>query len=206
MRRRTSRSEENHVVFKHSSRKLSLKLSRECVLHHRFAGLDVLRVDAMLSRPLHKDEACELRAVVPQPRAMRRNDLLRKGCFTGTRSRSMKGVFNETKECWGAAHMGRHRRGEASASSAGRIRAPVPTEDEDFERLATHLSGFGRPVVVGLEPTADYHRPIAHFLLSRGLDMRLVSSLAVARTREALRNSWDKNDPLDAQVILHRRQ
>jgi hypothetical protein len=31
----------------------------------------------------------------------------------------------------------------------------------------------------------------------------LVSSLAVARTREARYNSWDKNDPKDAQVILH---
>ncbi len=30
-----------------------------------------------------------------------------------------------------------------------------------------------------------------------------MSSLAVARTREALYNSWDKNDPKDAQVILH---
>jgi hypothetical protein len=33
--------------------------------------------------------------------------------------------------------------------------------------------------------------------------VRLVSSLALARTREALHNSWDKNDPKDAQVILH---
>ena len=33
--------------------------------------------------------------------------------------------------------------------------------------------------------------------------MRLVSSVALARTREALNNSWDKNDPKDAQVILH---
>ncbi len=33
--------------------------------------------------------------------------------------------------------------------------------------------------------------------------MRLVSSLALARTREALTNGWDKNDPKDAQIILH---
>jgi hypothetical protein len=30
-----------------------------------------------------------------------------------------------------------------------------------------------------------------------------VSSLADARTRDAMYNSWDKNDPKDAQVILH---
>ncbi|MBB6182623.1 transposase [Rhizobium flavum] len=33
--------------------------------------------------------------------------------------------------------------------------------------------------------------------------MRLISSVALARTREALHNGWDKNDPKDAQVILH---
>jgi len=27
--------------------------------------------------------------------------------------------------------------------------------------------------------------------------------MALARTREAMHNSWDKNDPKDAQVILH---
>lgn len=30
-----------------------------------------------------------------------------------------------------------------------------------------------------------------------------MSSLALARTREALHNSWDKNDPMHAQVMLH---
>lgn len=35
------------------------------------------------------------------------------------------------------------------------------------------------------------------------MTLRLVSSVALARTREALHNSWDKNDPKDAQVILH---
>ena len=29
------------------------------------------------------------------------------------------------------------------------------------------------------------------------------SAETLARTREALHNSWDKNDPKDAQVILH---
>jgi transposase len=36
-----------------------------------------------------------------------------------------------------------------------------------------------------------------------GFELKLVSSVALARTREALHNSWDKNDPKDAQVILH---
>jgi hypothetical protein len=33
--------------------------------------------------------------------------------------------------------------------------------------------------------------------------MKLVSSVSLARTREVLYNSWDKNDPKDVQVILH---
>jgi transposase len=53
------------------------------------------------------------------------------------------------------------------------------------------------------EPTADYHCGLAYFLGSHGFELRLASSLSVARTREALHNSWDKNDPKDAQVILH---
>jgi len=39
--------------------------------------------------------------------------------------------------------------------------------------------------------------------LRRGHRVHFVSSIATNRTREALYNSWDKNDPKDAQVILH---
>jgi hypothetical protein len=39
-------------------------------------------------------------------------------------------------------------------------------------------------------------------LIEAGFTLRLISSLALARTREALHNGWDKNDPKDAQVIL----
>src|SRR3712207_9033997 len=53
------------------------------------------------------------------------------------------------------------------------------------------------------EATGDYHRGLAYRLLSAGFELRLVSSVALARTREALHNGWDKNDPKDAQVILH---
>jgi transposase len=58
-------------------------------------------------------------------------------------------------------------------------------------------------VIVGFEATGNYHRPLAYRLLKAGFELRLVSSVALARTREALHNGWDKNDPKDAQVILH---
>jgi len=73
----------------------------------------------------------------------------------------------------------------------------------EFRRLADYLRSLGRECLIAFEPTADYHRCLAYFLGSQGFELRLASSLSVARTREALHNSWDKNDPKDAQVILH---
>ena len=73
----------------------------------------------------------------------------------------------------------------------------------DYDHLLATLAAYGRPVVIGFEATGDYHRGLAYCLLSAGFELRLISSVALARTREALHNSWDKNDPKDAQVILH---
>jgi len=74
---------------------------------------------------------------------------------------------------------------------------------EDFTKFSAFLSHRGCSCRMAFEPTGDYHRPLAHFLQAQGFTLALVSSVAVARTREALYNSWDKNDPKDAQVILH---
>ena len=74
---------------------------------------------------------------------------------------------------------------------------------QDFQRLSSVLASYGLPVRIGFEATGNYHRPLAHYLGQAGFDLKLVSSVGLARTREALHNSWDKNDPKDAQVILH---
>ena len=73
----------------------------------------------------------------------------------------------------------------------------------DFAKFAAFLAGSGYPCRIAFEATGDYHRPLAHFLGAQGFALSLVSSIAVARTRDALYNSWDKNDPKDAQVMLH---
>ena len=86
---------------------------------------------------------------------------------------------------------------------ARRRRLTVLNTKNEHDRLVALLAGLGRPVACGFEATGNYHRPIAWRLLQAGFDVRLVSSLALARTREALHNGWDKNDPKDAQVILH---
>ena len=74
---------------------------------------------------------------------------------------------------------------------------------EDFRRLSAALVSYDFPVRIGFEATGNYRRPLAHHLGQYGFELKLVSSVGLARTREALHNSWDKNDPKDAQVILH---
>jgi transposase len=79
----------------------------------------------------------------------------------------------------------------------------VPNTREGLDTLIARLQQHAAPCEVAFEPTGDYHRPLAYWLGQAGFQLHFVSSIAVARTREALYNSWDKNDPKDAQVILH---
>ena len=86
---------------------------------------------------------------------------------------------------------------------ARRRRLTIMNTLEDFERLCATLASYDLPVRIGFEATGNYHRPLAHHLGRARFELKLVSSVGLARTREALHNSWDKNDPKDAQVILH---
>ncbi len=84
-----------------------------------------------------------------------------------------------------------------------RRRLTVLNSRAEHDRFVNLLRDLGLPVTIGFEATGNYHRPLAYRLLEAGFELRLVSSVALARTREALHNGWDKNDPKDAQVILH---
>lgn len=86
---------------------------------------------------------------------------------------------------------------------ARRRRLTVLNTRAEHDRFIALLQDLGRPVVAAFEATGNYHRPLAWRLLEGGFAVRLISSIALARTREARNNSWDKNDPKDAQVILH---
>ena len=68
----------------------------------------------------------------------------------------------------------------------------------EFARLGAFLASSGCTCRIAFEATGDYHRPLAYFLQSHGFSLCLVSSIAVARTRDALYHSWDKIDPKDA--------
>jgi transposase len=56
-------------------------------------------------------------------------------------------------------------------------------------------------VVYGLEPTADYHKPLGEYLQSYGQRVVLVSGVAVKRNRELLDGRWDKNDTKDSANV-----
>jgi transposase len=84
-----------------------------------------------------------------------------------------------------------------------RKRLILPNTAAEFRLFADFLHGLKHPVRIVFKATGNYHRPLAHFLQAEGFHLELIASLAVARTREAMHNSWDKNDPKDAQVLLH---
>lgn len=87
-------------------------------------------------------------------------------------------------------------------ASGQRHRFRMTNSAADMQRLTEFLLGLGGPCRVAQEPTCDYHRPIAHRLLRAGVEVVSISSVAQSRFREAMFNSWDKNDPKDAAVIL----
>ncbi|MBG0792444.1 IS110 family transposase [Methylocystis sp. H62] len=90
-----------------------------------------------------------------------------------------------------------------AANHQRRRRLTVLNNRTEHDRFVGTLAGYIRPVICAFEATGNYHRPLAWRLIEAGFEARLVSSMALARTREALHNGWDKNDPKDAQVILH---
>lgn len=73
----------------------------------------------------------------------------------------------------------------------------------DYRELSNFLKKLKVRCKIGFEATANYHRALAYYLQQGGFDLELISSVAASRTREAMFNSWDKNCPKDAQVILH---
>ena len=83
----------------------------------------------------------------------------------------------------------------------------VFTNDADgFNKLLTHVEAVKtnhllEKVVFGLEPTANYYKPLGEYLINRGFDVVLVSGKAVTNNREMMDNRWDKNDTKDSANI-----
>lgn len=58
-----------------------------------------------------------------------------------------------------------------------------------------------RKVVFGLEPTANYHKPLGEYLIKGGHLVVLVSAAATAKNRDLLDGRWDKHDTKDAANV-----
>jgi transposase len=56
-------------------------------------------------------------------------------------------------------------------------------------------------VVFGLEPTGNYHKPLASWLLDQAQMLVLVSSKSIRDNRETLDGRWDKNDTKDSANV-----
>ena len=72
----------------------------------------------------------------------------------------------------------------------------------DHDRFIAFLKSLPPPCIIGFEATGNYHRALGHRLISEGFEVCFISSIASARYREVMFNSWDKNDPKDAAVLL----
>jgi len=55
--------------------------------------------------------------------------------------------------------------------------------------------------VFALEPTGNYHKPLAHWLLEQGHLLVQVSNHAIAENRQTLDGRWDKNDTKDSANV-----
>jgi transposase len=77
---------------------------------------------------------------------------------------------------------------------------------EGFEMLDAYVERvkvqYSLPkVVFGIEPTADYHKPLAEHLIKCGRMLVLVGGMAVKNNRQLLNGRWDKNDDKDSANI-----
>jgi len=58
-----------------------------------------------------------------------------------------------------------------------------------------------KEIVWALEPTGNYHKPLADFLLRQGAMLVGVSTVAAKENRKSLDGRWKKNDPKDAHNV-----
>ena len=58
-----------------------------------------------------------------------------------------------------------------------------------------------KKVVYGMEPTANYHKPLGEFLIHLGRTVVLVSGVTVKQNRESLDGRWDKHDVKDSANV-----
>ena len=79
-------------------------------------------------------------------------------------------------------------------------------DHEGFRKLLDHAEALRvqhglKKVVYGMEPTANYHKPLGEYLIGLGRTVVLVSGVTVKRNRESLDGRWDKHDAKDSANV-----
>src|SRR4030065_136350 len=79
-------------------------------------------------------------------------------------------------------------------------------DQEGFRRLLDQAEALRvqhglKKVVYGMEPTANYHKPLGEYLITLGRTVVLVSGVTVKKNRESLDGRWDKHDTKDAANV-----
>lgn len=101
----------------------------------------------------------------------------------------------------------RHHAFFGTAAGKTLLRRLVFSNDhEGFRKLLDHAEALGvqhglKKVVYGMEPTANYHKPLGEYLISLGRMVVLVSGVTVKRNRESLDGRWDKHDVKDSANV-----
>jgi transposase len=79
-------------------------------------------------------------------------------------------------------------------------------DDEGFTKLLDQAEALRvrhglKKVVYGMEPTANYHKPLGEYLITQGRRVVLVSGVTVKQNRESLDGRWDKHDVKDSANV-----
>ncbi len=113
-------------------------------------------------------------------------------------------IVNTSQTLWVAIDMAKYQHQVLIEYPNGsRKSLAIKNTQVDYQNLLNLIKKENVNTVAGFEATADYHRCLAYFLQRHNVTCHLISSIASARTRETLYNTWDKNDHKDSQVILH---
>ncbi|MDP2992352.1 MAG: transposase, partial [Deltaproteobacteria bacterium] len=77
---------------------------------------------------------------------------------------------------------------------------------EGFNKLRNQVEALKvehdlKKVVFGMEPTANYHKPLGEHLIGWGEEVVLVSGNAVKHNRQLMDGRWDKHDTKDSANV-----
>lgn len=79
---------------------------------------------------------------------------------------------------------------------------------ENFQRFSCKIEQIMemhnlQSAVIGVEPTANYHKPLSEYLKNKGYLVAYVSSVAAKNNRKTISSGrWGKNDPADAYNVV----